>query len=91
MNSKDKVNIAYRNSEEGQTLRLEGSVASLHAGLLVLIRKIADNLDVTVPDVLEALERLHELGAELFVTPPINKLTPMERFLQEMNKPIDED
>lgn len=90
MNRKDKVDIRYKNDEEGQQIVVQGSTASVHAGLLILMGKIAESLDATIPDVLECLGRMHELGEELFTQPPVTKMTPMERFLHEMNKPLED-
>lgn len=92
MNKNDKkVDIRYRNNEEGQQIVVQGSTASIHAGLLILMGKVAESLDATIPDVLERLGRMHELlGEELFDKPPVTKMTPMERFLHEMNKPLED-
>lgn len=91
MNRKDKVDIRYKNDEDGQVLIIQGSTASVHAGLLILMDKVAESLDATIPDVLECLGRMHhELGEELFDKPPVTKMTPMERFLYEMNKPLED-
>lgn len=90
MNKKDMVDIRYTNNEDGQVLMMQGSAVSIHTAMLILLDKLAENMNATVPDVLETLEEMHKVGNELFKRPPITRMTPMERFLHEMNKPMED-
>lgn len=89
----NNVRIEFTNTEDGQVLRIDGGVSGVHAGLLMIIKKVAESLDAEFDDVLRALHSMNEVSSDLFK--PVSKaefkekLTPMEEFLKEMNKPFE--
>ena len=89
----NNVRIEFISNEDGATLRLEGDIKGVHSGMFLLIKKIADSLDAEFDDVLRALHSMNEISSDLFK--PVSKaefkekLTPMEEFLKEMNKPFE--
>lgn len=89
----NNVRIEFTNTEDGQTLRVDGYAAGVHAGLLMIIKRVAESLNAEFDDVLRELHSMNEICSDLFK--PVSKaefkekLTPMEEFLKEMNKPFE--
>lgn len=96
MNNKNDAEIRFKNVGAQQEIVMQGSMASVHAGILMLIKRLANTLGVKPSKVLEALTSMNNLGDAMFESIPDEKdeddtLTPMERFMKEISKNVWED